>query len=176
VRRVSVPTDGVVVVGAGASALVLALVADEYRHVEAVDLSDGALDQLRNHVAGVLAVGSVDPVSYRRCNVTQLTVGEPVAVWHDRAVFHFLIDSAQRQEYAQRAAAAVRPGGHLVLAVFSEHGPEQCSGLPVRRSSVDDLVEVFGSAFDLVEHFEQVHRTPWDAEQSFLHVLFRRVC
>jgi len=69
---------------------------------------------------------------------------------------------------------AVPSGGHVVLATFSEAGPEQCSGLPVARYSGTGLRELFGESFELVDSFESEHTTPWGAPQAFTHVLLRR--
>ena len=51
-------------------------------------------------------------------------------IWHDRAVFHFLINPADRHAYIERVMRAVRPGGYVIIATFAEDVPEKCSGLP----------------------------------------------
>lgn len=60
-------------------------------------------------------------------------------IWHDRAVFHFLIDPAHRAAYARQVMKAVEPGGHMIVATFAPDGPEQCSGLPVARYAPGQL-------------------------------------
>jgi 2-polyprenyl-3-methyl-5-hydroxy-6-metoxy-1,4-benzoquinol methylase len=169
VRRVSALTDRIAVVGAGASTLVGDLVGEGYEHIEAIDISEAALAQLRDRLG---KCGS--SVATRACDVRDLTFTEPVDVWHDRAVFHFLTDVEDQAVYATRAADAVRPGGHLLIATFAVDGPEQCSGLPVQRHDAASLAAAFGANFELVESFDDVHVTPWGAEQSFVHVTFRR--
>lgn len=52
-------------------------------------------------------------------------------VWHDRAVFHFLTEKAQRERYVQQVLHAVKPNGHVIMATFGTEGPKQCSGLEV---------------------------------------------
>jgi 2-polyprenyl-3-methyl-5-hydroxy-6-metoxy-1,4-benzoquinol methylase len=169
VRRVSALTDRIAVVGAGASTLVGDLVRAGYQHIEAIDISELALDQLR------VQLGSVAPkVVMRACDVRDLTFAEPVDVWHDRAVFHFLTDVDDQAAYATRAADAVRPDGHLLIATFALNGPEQCSGLPVQRYGAASLAAVFDAHFELVESFDDVHVTPWRADQPFVHATFRR--
>ena len=168
-RRVSVPTDRIAVVGAGASALVLDLAAGGYRTIEAVDISAAALRLL------CARLGSLAASVHCLCtDVRRVAFATQVDVWHDRATFHFLTDPADQRLYAGCAAASVAPGGYLVMATFSDRGPEQCSGLPVTRHSVASLVEVFAPEFDLVESFELDHTTPWGAPQSFLHAVFHR--
>lgn len=60
-------------------------------------------------------------------------------LWHDRAVFHFLTDPAERAAYHRNLRAALIVGGTAINASFALDGPERCSGLPVRRYSPDTL-------------------------------------
>ena len=165
-----------ITVGAGASPIVGALLADGHR-VIAVDIAAAALD--------ALAAQLPDGVAARRDGRLQLLVGDvrtlrldtPVDVWHDRAVFHFMVGDDQRL-YADAAIAAVRPGGHLIIATFAPDGPTSCSGLPVTRHDAASLAAVFagGSAggFELIDSFEADHVTPWSTTQRFTHAVLRR--
>ena len=95
-------------------------------------------------------------------------------VWHDRAVFHFLTDAADRAAYVDQVRRAVRPGGHVLVATFAEDGPEYCSGLSVVRYSAEGLHSEFGNDFRLVRSEHEHHHTPAGKEQSFLYCLCRR--
>ena len=75
----------------------------------------------------------------------------------------------QRQAYIAQVRQAVRPGGHVIVAVFGPDGPMQCSGLPVMRYAPDALHAQFGDAFELVEHASEAHRTPAGVEQQFVY-------
>ena len=44
--------------------------------------------------------------------------------WHDRAVFHFLVEPALRRRYVAAVRNAVRPDGHIVVATFGPNGPK----------------------------------------------------
>lgn len=169
-RRVSAPSDHVVVVGAGASTLVADLLDHGYRHVEAIDIAAAALSQLRERLGD-----RADLVAMRVADVRSVTFDEPVDVWHDRATFHFLVDPDDRSQYVTRASTAVRPGGHAIIATFDLDAPEQCSGLPVRRYDAASLAAELGPAFELVEAEHVTHTTPSGGVQPFLHVVFRRV-
>jgi SAM-dependent methyltransferase len=48
-------------------------------------------------------------------------------IWHDRAVFHFLTEQAERQAYVEQVMRAVRPNGHVIIATFAEDGPENAA-------------------------------------------------
>lgn len=155
--------------GAGTSPLVGRLLDEGYRDIEVVDISVRALERLRT------AVGErADHVVFHHGDVREVILGRPVAVWHDRAVFHFLTEAEDRRAYAVRAAEGVRPGGHVVIATFSPAGPDRCSGLPVQRHDAASLEAELGPAFELVEAVDHVHVTPWGAPQPFVHATLRR--
>lgn len=153
--------------GAGRSILVGDLLADG-RKVLAVDISETALDALTG------SLGSPPGLQVVVADARREVPSPPVDAWHDRAVFHFLVDDVDRASYVASATAAVRSGGHLLVATFSPDGPSSCSGLPVRRHSVNDLAAAFAVGFDLVEGFTDEHRTPWGATQQFTHAVFAR--
>lgn len=169
VRRVSVPSDRVAVVGAGTSTLIRELVALGYLHIEAVDHSQVALDQLR-----LLLGDASSAIRFRCADIRSIELETSVRVWHDRATFHFLTLPADQALYSQCAKMGVELGGHLVMATFSETGPKLCSGLPVANHSATSLAAVFADGFELVESFERLHYTPWGTPQSFTHALLIR--
>lgn len=168
-RRVSAPASRVAIIGAGMSALVPDLLERGYQSIEVVDLSSTALERLRDRLGDRASM-----VRFQCADVRDVTFDEAIDVWHDRATMHFLTAPDDQQRYVRAAAAAVSPGGHVVLALFSEQAPERCSGLPVARHSPDSLSALFGEHFTTVETFTHDHLTPWGAPQSFIHALLRR--
>ena len=163
------PAKPAVDVGAGASLLVDALLEAGFTDVTVLDISASALDRVARRL-GARAAG----VRLVAADVTAFRGGRPYALWHDRAVFHFLTDPADREAYRESLRANLAPGGLVVLAVFAPDGPETCSGLPVRRYALADLVEAVGPGFTLVHGERRVHTTPWGAEQPSTVALLRR--
>ena len=168
VRRVTAPSDKIAVVGAGTSTLITELLVAGYRTITAVDISQAALDRLSTKLGDDAA-----HVQLIRADVCTVKIPNLVDLWHDRATFHFLTDSTDQSNYAETVTAAVRPGGHMIIAAFGDNGPDQCSGLPVSRHSRDSLDSVFGSGFELIDSFESTHITPWGTTQQFTHALMR---
>ncbi len=164
------PDAAVIDVGAGASALVDHLLDSGFRHVSVLDVSSQALAETKARLGERAAL--VDWL------VEDITAWRPPAaafdLWHDRAVFHFLIDAADRQVYLRALERALRPGGHVILATFALDGPERCSGLPVQRYSPQMLEAVLGPHFELIDARPETHRTPGGASQNFVWCLFRR--
>ena len=158
-------------VGAGASVLVDDLLVAGYRDVSVLDLSEAALKISRDRLGA-----DSSRVKWMRADVLRSRLDQSAyAVWHDRAVFHFLTDAADRQAYVEQVRRAVKPGGYVLVATFAEDGPEYCSGLPVVRYSAEGLHSEFGSDFRLIKSEHEDHRTPGGTEQSFLYCLCRRI-
>lgn len=159
-------------VGAGAATLVDDLLARGFRNVLLNDIADAALAHVRTR----LGEAAAESVQYRVGDITTIALPPAhIALWHDRAVFHFLTDSAQRSAYVTQAARAVRHGGHLLVATFAPDGPERCSGLTVQRHDAVSLGDTFAPHFAMVDHAREQHATPFGTTQSFQYVLLRRL-
>lgn len=164
------PARGAVVdVGAGASYLVDALLDAGWPDVTVLDVSHEALDLVRSRLAG-----RADDVAFVVVDLLQWRPDRAYDVWHDRAVFHFLTTPEARAQYVQVAASALSPGGALVLGVFAQDGPEQCSGLPTARYDATALAQELAPVFVLEHQEREEHVTPWGAVQPFTWGLFRR--
>lgn len=92
---------------------------------------------------------------------------QPVDIWHDRAVFHFLTDRDDRHRYVALLRATLKEGGNAVFGAFALDGPTKCSGLPVMRYSAETLNDELGSGFSLARSVREEHRTPSGNAQAF---------
>ncbi len=155
-------------VGGGASTLVDVLVARAYRDLTVLDLSQTALDVARARLGE-------DSTKVRWIAHDLFTWRPPrrFGVWHDRAVFHFLVARDQRAAYLAVLHAALEPGGSAIVATFAEDGPEMCSGLPTARYAPDDLADAFGPDLVTVTSRREEHRTPAGVIQPFTWLLLR---
>ena len=152
-------------VGAGEATLVDDLLVRGYHDVTLLDLSQTALDVARARLGA--AGAGVTCIAGDVCRTA--LPAHRYDLWHDRAVFHFLTDPADRAAYVRQVARAVKPGGHVIVATFGPDGPEKCSGLEVMRYDPDTLHGQFGAAFRLVEHRSELHATPWGSSQQFTY-------
>ena len=96
-------------------------------------------------------------------------------VWHDRAMFHFLISAADRAAYIALMSRTLPLGGHAIIATFAPDGPEKCSGLPVQRYDGLQLGAEVGLGYELLKTVPEIHLTPWGKPQAFQYSIFRRV-
>jgi SAM-dependent methyltransferase len=170
IARVAPETGATIIdIGGGASTLVDGLLDRGYSRVTVLDVAAAALAHSRERLGP--RAGSVEWIE-----ADVLTADLPAAtysLWHDRAVFHFLTDAADRGTYSRQLRGAVQPGGHVLVSTFADDGPEKCSGLSVARYSPDRLCAEFGSGFEMIECVREEHQTPWGAGQAFVYCLFR---
>jgi len=166
----ALPGGGRVIdVGAGASLLADRLLSRGGCDVTVLDVSAAALAVSRSRLGG-----EADRVRWVVADITRAGDLGVFDLWHDRAVFHFLSDAADRRAYADLARRSVRPGGHLLVATFAPDGPTRCSDLDVRRYDAAALAAELGDGFEPARDGRHVHTTPWGKPQSFTYALFRR--
>lgn len=106
-------------------------------------------------------------------DVLEWTPDRRFELWHDRAVFHFLVDESDRRRYFRALRHGLAPGGAVVLGTFAADAPLTCSGLPVARYSADDLVAQLGEPFEVVATRREEHVTPRGAVQPFTWIAGR---
>jgi hypothetical protein len=94
-------------------------------------------------------------------------------LWHDRALFHFLVEAEQRERYRSVLHSTLSPGGLVVMATFAPDGPEHCSGLPVARYGPEGIVDALGQNFKFLGSWREGHATPRGATQPFTWVALR---
>lgn len=162
------PECSVLDVGAGASRLVDALLARGFTDLTVLDVSAEGLELTRERL-GRAGRG----VQWVVADILTWQPERHYDTWHDRAVFHFLTEPADRGRYLGTLRTALASGGTVVLATFAEDGPRRCSGLPVSRYSAAELTTVLGTDFTPVASERVEHRTPSGVVQPFTWVAGR---
>ena len=162
------PDASVIDVGGGASRLVDEIVARGHLDVTVLDVSERALDYGRRRLAERVGV------TWLCQDLLSFEPERKYDLWHDRAVFHFLVAAADRERYLEVVRSALLPGGLVIVATFAADGPESCSGLPVARYDPDGLAAVLGEGFETVLTRRHEHKTPSGAVQPFTWVAARR--
>jgi 2-polyprenyl-3-methyl-5-hydroxy-6-metoxy-1,4-benzoquinol methylase len=159
--------DALIDIGGGASTLVDCLVEAGYSDLSVLDIAEQALKTARQRLGE--SAGKVDWI---QSDITEFSPERQYRVWHDRAVFHFLTEAADREAYLTALISGLQPGGHLVIAAFALDGPEMCSGLPVRRYDANLMSETLGERFRLLETRDELHQTPAAKQQQFCFYLY----
>ena len=161
------PTAAVIDVGGGASVLASELVAKGFLDVTVLDISQSALDLAREHCPP-------DPVRRVQADLLLWWPDRRFDLWHDRALFHFLVDHDEREGYLAVLRRALEPDGVVILATFAPDGPEFCSGLPVARYAPEELGELLGPDFTVECRRREEHITPAGVRQPFTWLAARR--
>jgi len=170
IRRTGIGQDAQIVdIGGGASTLVDHLLASGFGNLTVLDIAASGLAQtkarLGRHAASIdWVVGDVR--AWRPTHRYRL--------WHDRAVLHFLTESADQAAYVETLRSAVEGDGWAIIAGFAPGGPVKCSGLDIVQHDGVSLARLLGDEFQLLETHGEIHVTPWGAEQAFRYHLFRR--
>jgi hypothetical protein len=155
-------------VGGGASTLVDHLLADGFGDLTVLDLASASLAASRSRLGS-----AGDRVKWIAEDVTTWQPERRYDLWHDRAVFHFLIEARDRERYLHTLGAALAPRGYVAMATFGPEGPARCSGLDVQRYSAEELSAVLGPKMRLVTSDIDEHVTPGGAVQQFLYGLWQ---
>ena len=169
IQSTGLPPDAAILdVGGGASTLVDHLLAAGFSDITVLDVAPAALEAAKVRLG---AAGA--PVQRIAADVTAWQPSRRYDLWHDRAVFHFLVDAALREQYLNVLKVALAPGGYLVMATFGPEGPMRCSGLDVRRYSAAELSAVLGPTFRVVTSAIEEHTTPSGNLQQFMYGLWQ---
>ncbi|ENX34771.1 hypothetical protein F889_01408 [Acinetobacter colistiniresistens] len=166
------PDAKLIDVGSGASLLIDQLIEAGYKNIHVLDLSETALKTTQAR----LIEKNLDSSHIHWLVADVCTVGLAAQffdVWHDRAVFHFMVTEEQQAQYLKNVRHALKSSGLMILSTFAEDGPTQCSGLAVERYSVEKLAQRLGGNFSLLHQALETHITPWGAEQKFLNTMWQ---
>jgi SAM-dependent methyltransferase len=171
IKQLGLAADASVIdVGGGASTLVEDLLQGGFRSITVLDLSAQALSQAKARLGD-----NAERVTWVEGDITSVDLpARYFALWHDRAVFHFLTAPEQQRKYRDNLLKALKPGGHLIIATFALEAPPTCSELPVQRYSVEQLENTLGTEFSLMRHQKELHVTPGGVEQMYLYCHFHR--
>jgi 2-polyprenyl-3-methyl-5-hydroxy-6-metoxy-1,4-benzoquinol methylase len=155
-------------VGGGESTLADDLLALGYRNITVLDLSEAAITKSQHRLGS-----TANQINWLAADITTAALPpRSYDLWHDRAVFHFLTDPAQRRAYARQLASCLRSSGHAIIATFGPEGPQRCSGLPTNRYNAASLLQELGPDFRISKSAVLDHHTPFGTTQQFLYCDF----
>jgi len=157
-------------IGCGASSLLGELASEGYDDLTGLDASAVAVANAKAHYGDLAS-----RIRWVIADIIRWTPERTWRVWHDRAVFHFLIEAAAQDAYIGAMSAALEPGATAIIATFALDGPDKCSGLPVQRYSGATMAERLGPEFRLLSETPERHVTPNGVVQRFTYCVFERL-
>jgi len=160
-------------VGAGASTFIDYLVNNGFKNIIAADISEIALNKLKERLGKEKESAVrwiVDDIT-RPVHIQNL---RDIAVWHDRAVLHFLLEEEQQQMYLSTLKKVIKKSGYVIIAAFSLEGAKKCSGLEVKNYDQNMLAKFLGEDFILIEYFDYVYYMPSGKPRKYIYTLFQK--
>lgn len=161
-------SDKIIDVGCGKGFLADNLLESKFKDITLVDISSNALSEINNRLKNQY-------LSFIETDILDFNSDYKYDIWHDRAVFHFITENKSIDKYISLCNNYITRGGTLIIGTFAEDGPLKCSGLEIKRYSINDLVNLFKENFELAEGFKMLHQTPFDTQQSFTFCVFKKV-
>ena len=161
-------SDMIIDIGCGKSFLADNLLKLNYKNITLVDISLNALNEVKERLNN-------KSLNFIETDVLNLKLERTFDIWHDRAVFHFITNKKSVEKYISLCNEYIGEGGKLIIGTFAEDGPLKCSGLEIKRYSVENLKELFKENFEFIEGFKKLHCTPFDTQQSFTFCVFRKI-
>ena len=161
-------SDTIIDIGCGKGFLADNLLKLNYENITLVDISLNALKEVKERLNN-------ESLNFIETDVLNLKLEQAFDIWHDRAVFHFITEKESIEKYISLCNKYIGKGGKLIIGTFAEDGPLKCSGLEIKRYSIDNLKELFKENFEFIEGFKKLHNTPFDTQQSFTFCVFKKL-
>ena len=156
-------------VGGGASNLVDFLLDDGFTDLSVLDISAGALEAAKHRLQD-----RADQIQWIEEDITRFNPARRYALWHDRAVFHFLTTEEDRKAYIDTLDRSLSEHGRGIIATFSLTGPQKCSGIEIVQYDKEKIESELGDRFVLYDVREETHITPAQKPQKFTYFCFKR--
>ena len=149
-------------VGGGASCLIDHLLLNGFKNTTVLDISDHGLNHSKKRLGE-----KKNQVQWIVQDIRDLNNKGKYDLWHDRALFHFLNSTEEKQTYLKTLKSSLTKNGVAIIYTFSEEGPLKCSGLLTSRYDQETMVELFKPFFECIHFQKETHLTPTNKQQLF---------
>ena len=107
-------TSPIIDVGGGESKFVDYLLAEGYKNISVLDISENAIKKAKDRLGE-----KSKNIEWIVCDINDFNPKKKYALWHDRAVFHFLTSSVEINRYVEN----VKQNGRQSAIFFSAFSP-----------------------------------------------------
>ncbi|MGL5099502.1 MAG: methyltransferase domain-containing protein, partial [Fusobacteriaceae bacterium] len=154
--------------------LISYLMQEGYKNILGLDLSEGGLKLLEEDLKNKIT--NNNNINFMVADLSEkISFSEKGKLWHDRAVFHFLLKKEEREEYKKNLINFLKPGGIFIISCFHEKNKaEMCNGLPLKKTTIEELAEFFEEDFSLLENLNYEYSMPWGDKREFLYGVFKK--
>lgn len=162
-------TDPIIDVGGGNSNLAYQLNLRGYTDLSVLEISGVSIRKMQLKLED-----AAENIKWIASNVLDFEPEKKYKLWHDRAVFHFLIPLEDKIKYKSRLISSLDKNGYFILSTFSSDGPARCSGLEVCQYDLASLRSIFDDAFELLNVFNEDHITRSGNAQNFIFSVWKK--
>jgi 2-polyprenyl-3-methyl-5-hydroxy-6-metoxy-1,4-benzoquinol methylase len=165
------PSARILNVGAGSTVLIDHLLDIGFENIIATDISEVSLQNLNSRIDSNKVEYIIDDLTKPQ----YLNKLEPIDLWIDRAVLHFLTEPADQTTYFELLKKVIAPNGFVIIAEFNLEGAMKCSGLDVCRYNTEMIADKLGHDFKLIEDFNYTYNMPSGNTRAYIYTLFQKV-
>ena len=157
-------TSPIIDIGGGESKFVDFLLAEGYQNISVLDISENALKRAKDRLGE-----KSKNIEWIVCDINDFNPKKKYALWHDRAVFHFLTSNVEINRYVENVK---QNSENFIVGTFSTSGPEKCSGLKITQYDESLLQKLFEENM-IIKKVEYInHVTPFETTQNFIFCSF----
>ena len=157
-------TSPIIDVGGGESKFVDYLIDKGYQDVSVLDISENAINRAQDRLGE-----KAKNVNWIISDINDFIPHKKYALWHDRAVFHFLTSKNEIKRYTENVMLNTE---NFIVGTFSTSGPEKCSGLKITQYDESLLQKLFEENM-IIKKVEYInHVTPFETTQNFIFCSF----
>ncbi len=162
--------DSIIDVGCGASLLVDNLIDLGYKNITLLDTSKISLDIVKNRL------GSKSKTARYICSdIMHFEPTEKFNIWHDRAVFHFLLLKKERSRYFEVLKESLAFDGVAIINTFAVGGQTECAGLEIVQYDYEKILQELPSGLELIRYENFTHITPKESEQAYSYFVIKKL-
>lgn len=162
--------DAIIDVGCGASFLVDKLINKGYKNITLLDTSKTSLDIVKKRLTD-----KANTPTYICSDIMHFSPSQTHNIWHDRAVFHFLLLKEERANYFEVLKKSLVSGGTAIISTFCVGGQTMCAGLDIVQYDHKKMFKELPEGLELVAYKEFTHVTPSDSEQAYSSFVIKRL-
>ena len=154
--------------GCGASFLVDNLLENGYRDITLLDTAKTSLDIVKDRV-------NSENITYHCDDILNFKTDKKFDIWHDRAVFHFLLTSKDRQKYFEILQNSLKDNGYAIISTFALNGETKCAGLDAIAYDLKKFKSEIADGLNIEEYTEFLHTTPKSSQQKYISFVLKMI-
>lgn len=157
-------TSPIIDIGGGESKFVDYLLENGYQNISVLDISENAINKAKKRIGK-----KSKNVDWIVCDINDFNPKKKYALWHDRAVFHFLTSDNEINRYVENVKLNSE---NFIVGTFSTSGPKKCSGLEITQYDKNLLSKLFKESMTIKKAEYINHITPFETTQNFIFCSF----